>query len=103
MPRTYCARVDKNCLTYRIRRICPICLSQAQLAVRPTRNQVNAFAAGNLDAPDNSVVLERQSQLALLEVKLVRAVQCSRAQQCRGAQPGLTPILCHDHCRVRDA
>lgn len=59
--------------------------------------------AGNLNALGNSVALEIQSQLALLEVKLVRATLHSRAQQLRIAQPGLMLFLCHAFRRVRDA
>jgi hypothetical protein len=46
-----------------------------------SRHQVKLFAIVNLNAPGNSLALERPSLLALLEVKLVRAAFHSRAQQ----------------------
>ena len=70
------------------------------LEVRSTRSQVKLFVVGNLNAPCNSLVLERQSWLASLEVKSVRAQRCSRAQPPRGAQP-FTVSIYERHTRVR--
>jgi hypothetical protein len=48
---------------------------------------MNSVAVDNLNAPGNSVALERQSLLALLGVKLVRVLQCDTLKQIGRAQP----------------